>query len=137
MKKKISFITNSSSTSYVIIGNEVTKESIISEFSGRKIPHDIYAITDYHTSEGEDVFQLTKKMVNFIKTGNARGWIRYYRVIGMFNTNGDGVELNKLKPFIGKENVRVYFIDKSYNCTESDSDFISKFTNGDNNEDED
>lgn len=137
MKKKESFVTNSSSTSYVIIGNEVTQEHVLSEFSGRKTPRDIYVVTDYRTSDGEDVFQLTKKMVYYIRKGDVNGWIRYYKVITMFDRNGEGVELTKLKPFIDKEGVRVYFIDKSYHCTESDSDFISKFTYGGYCEEED
>jgi hypothetical protein len=136
VKRKESFVTNSSSTSYILVGKRMADYEVENEFVKKSTKLNIYAMSSYYCNEGADIFKLNKKMFDYIakrKIDRNIG-IEFYDVKTLIESE-EGASLSTLKDFIDDKDVKLFGVDKDYHSTESLEDFIKRYVKYSDEED--
>ena len=120
MKIRTGFVSNSSSSSFVILGkaigfDEITKNNLES----------VYAESDNEYGEGYPVFELTKEMYKYLKQHPEHCYdLKFYEVYDYFDEESAKDTLDKSKL---PESCQVYFFCRSQNSPHDLQDFIELF----------
>ena len=132
MKIRESFVTNSSSSSFILIGKNVYSHEI-----DLNDGYDYYGIGSY-VCEEYDVFQINEDILDEIKKAESNysfndNYLNFYRA---YQTSYDNPGFAKLKLDLGKLNkvpmkersdIDIVSVEKYYNGTDTVSDFINKY----------
>jgi hypothetical protein len=125
MKIRQGFVSNSSSSSFIIVYRDATVEEA-------NDPH-VYLLGRY-LSEGRDYFQPDEAMAEMIK---AKGIPKGSELIYVYLTGDDegSISLQKLKGIEDSGNVNIETIEADYHSTDNVDDFEECYYNRWNDED--
>lgn len=135
MKVRQSFVTNSSSSSFILIGKKVFSDEI-----NLNDGYDYYGVGSY-VCEGLDVFQIDEDILNEIKKAES-GYLfntRYLNFYRAYQTSYDDpvanfkLDLGKLNkvPMKDRSDIDVVSVEKDYHGTETVNDFIRRYIDED------
>lgn len=121
MKIRYDFVTNSSSSSYIILGREVTIKDI-SIVEGER-----YLCVGKELSDGYDMFELDEAMLKYIKKNkiSRKHYFRFYKFYTYLNSEDcPKLTINSLKQFIKDEDeeFEIIEIEKDYHSSDSIED---------------
>lgn len=90
MKIRMGHVSNSSSSSFVGIGKELTLEEVLNYDGDKKI-----TVVGEYLYQGQDVFNLTPEMIEAIKQSNNKEGLQYASFYTFDGNIGEYVRLNK------------------------------------------
>ena len=129
MKARLGFVSNSSSSSFVIVGSKIEGFNLIQNYG-----KDIY-ILGKPLDEGCDYFALTKEIYDFIKENQAKiqlNWdnISFYKI--MLEGEDITIKKDKLLKMLQQmpSEIDIYTFTVDYHPTESLEQFKDRYVEG-------
>lgn len=122
MKARNGFVSNSSSSSFVILGKEL-------KWNELKIEESNIWMWGMHVGEGSDIFNLTKEMLELIVGDSYFNRYSFYKAYKALYTEGGSYDVKRDEL---PESFNVFSWDKSYHSVESIETFQKRYINREN-----
>ena len=119
MKIRNGFVSNSSSSSFIVIGRKIYNHDVKKEVQKGK---DIYCIGDCF-GDGEDFFQITDEMARILPDF-------YYKdieFVEVFATNSYELKYKDFKDVEFTEDTTIFSIEGDYHYTQTAQDFKERY----------
>ena len=133
MKIRNGFVSNSSSSSFIIIGDKLDTQSFLENPEKfKKEGTKIYCIGHYFC-EGADVFEVIDEIIEDIKNNQWKieylDEIRFYRTSEEIETNNNEEKIITPDVFNGNEtgNLTITSGEMDYHSTQTSEDFINNY----------
>ena len=124
MKIRQGFVSNSSSSSFVIFGEKILPENIISE----NIKNGNIYVQGRLLNDGYDFFKLTDSMFKDIDYYGLKDFFTFFKVNKVVNVNAVNNKINKKDiNFNENGNVFVYTFDVDYHSTENAEQLVEGY----------
>jgi hypothetical protein len=124
MKIRLGFVSNSSSSSFVVVGSKLSHGDVFSKAKGLIEAGRLYAEGSW-CCEGVDFFKVTQEMWDVYEKG-VRGFFEFY------DAQFIGEEYGKIKKAqIDGEEFEVHVFDIDNHHTKSIEDFQDRYSDGD------
>ena len=115
MKIRSGFVSNSSSSSFVVFCRPISYKDAMAG----KYKHLLYG--DGNSCDGRDFFQITKEMLDYIKTNGISHKIDFYDVAELSPADGPVKFSDTVRE---DKDIKVMAIERDYYCTETMETFI-------------
>ena len=121
MKFRLGFVSNSSSTSFIMIGSQLEHGDVYGKAEELISKGRLYAKAGYeYTGDGEDFFPVSKKMWEAYEKYTAKSNIDFFDVQHMIEESGT---VNKSD--IDKDEFSLFWMEVSHHSCDSVAEFIS------------
>ncbi len=122
MKFRLGFVSNSSSTSFVMIGSMLEDGDVFGKAEELIAKGRLYARAGYeYTGDGEDFFPVSKKMWEAYEKYNANSNIDFFDVEHLIEEN-ESIK----KSDIDKDEFSMFWMEVSQHSCETLEDFVSR-----------
>ena len=123
MKVRNGFVSNSSSSSFVVLGLSLSIKEMINQYKELAKKEQLYAYYDISDPESNDYFKITKEMAEaYIKHGGTRNHISFIQSFDQI-TDNRGIFNKKDLP----DRFQIISIDTSIHSTGSYEGFVTNY----------
>jgi hypothetical protein len=134
MKFRIDFVTNSSSSSYIVLGKRISMEDLSESLVENE---EVYLLAEGGLCDGDDYFKITPEILNaiFQESDNLKYSVRYGQFIiqrAALDVEDCNVSLAKFVELAGDcdlNEIQIFSFDLDYHCTSDLETFDSRYIN--------